>query len=188
MDDTSPLYVRMKQALSWIKHNKNILNKDIAERMGLTNVSFSRGMERIRHKPDDEFIIKFHQATDEVFSLNWLLYGEGEKFATNAQEPQLAPPSSVDFSSYINALLAKTDETIASLNREIASLHERLKEKDERLREKDERIAELSSLAEERLHRIAELNRIIDYSNASLSDYPFPLGAADKGKSKRKTT
>lgn len=184
----SSLYLRMKQAVNWLKHDKQMLQKEIAAKMGITDVAFSNGMKRLQKKLDEDFIIKFHQATDEVFSLNWLLYGDGEKFATKAQEPQLAPPSSVDFSSYINALLAKTDETIASLNREIASLHERLKEKNERLMEKDERIAELSSLAEERLHRIAELNRIIDSSNASLSDYPFPLGAADKGKSKRKTT
>jgi transcriptional regulator with XRE-family HTH domain len=75
-----------------------------------------------------------------------------------------------DFSSYINALLAKSDETIASLKRELAA-------KDEIIQTKDERIADLERLAEERLHRIAELRRIIDANN--IMDYPFPVGTAD---------
>jgi uncharacterized protein (DUF3084 family) len=78
----------------------------------------------------------------------------------------------VDFASYINALLAKSDETIASLKREIAA-------KDDVIQAKNERIATLEQLAEERLHRIAELRRYIDENNISMTDHPFPIGAAD---------
>ena len=77
-----------------------------------------------------------------------------------------------DFSSYINALLAKSDETIASLKRELAA-------KDDIIQAKDDRIADLAQLAEERLHRIAELRRVIDANNLSMSDYPFPMGVAE---------
>jgi hypothetical protein len=83
----------------------------------------------------------------------------------------------IDFSSYINALLAKSDETIASLKRELAS-------KDEIIAEKDARISDLTKLAEERLHRIAELRRVIDAGN--LSEFPFPIGSAEDSQSKRK--
>lgn len=81
-----------------------------------------------------------------------------------------AEPLQPDFSSYINALLAKSDETIASLKRELAA-------KDEIIQTKNERIADLERLAEERLHRIAELHRIIDAN--SMNGFPFPIGSAE---------
>ena len=167
----SPVYMRMKQAVTWLKQNKNLLQKDIAEKMGMTDVAFSNGMKRLQNKFDEEFIIKFQQATDEVFSLEWLMDGTGDKFASKTIPQQQQPaPTNVDFSSYINALIAKSDETIASLKRELAT-------KDEIIETKNQRINDLEKLAEERLHRIAELRRIIDAN--SMMDYPFPVGTAD---------
>jgi len=165
--------MRMKQAVQWLKQNKNMLQKDIASKMGMSEVAFSNGMKRIQMKWDEDFIISFHQATGEIFSLDWLLNGTGDKFAEKIkpQEQQPAAPS-LDTSSYLNALLAKTDETIASLKRELAT-------KDEIIAVKDERIADLAKLAEERLHRIAELRRIIDANNYSITGYPFAPGVAD---------
>ena len=176
----SPLHIRMKQAVQWLKQNKGMLQKDIAEKMGITEVAFSNGMKRIQTKWDEDFVIKFQQSTGEVFSLDWLLNGTGDKFAdkSKTQEPQPVT-TNVDFASYINALLAKSDETIASLKREIAA-------KDDIIQAKDERIADLAQLAEERLHRIAELRRYIDENNISMTDHPFPIGAADDAKQSRK--
>ena len=176
----SPLHIRMKQAVQWLKQNKGMLQKDIAEKMGITEVAFSNGMKRIQTKWDEDFVIKFQQSTGEVFSLDWLLNGTGDKFAdkSKTQEPQPVT-TNVDFASYINALLAKSDETIASLKREIAT-------KDDVIQAKNERIADLEKLAEERLHRIAELRRYIDENNISMTDHPFPIGAADDTKQSRK--
>ena len=172
----SPLHIRMKQAVQWLKQNKGMLQKDIAEKMGITEVAFSNGMKRIQIKWDEDFVIKFQQSTGEIFSLDWLLNGTGGKFAdkSKTQKPQPVT-TNVDFASYINALLAKSDETIASLKREIAA-------KDDVIQAKNERIATLEQLAEERLHRIAELRRYIDENNISMTDYPFPIGAADDTK------
>ena len=187
MPETSPLYLRMKQAIQWLKQNKQMLQKDIAAQMGITEVAFSNSMKRIQIKNDDDFVISFHQATDEMFSLDWLLNGTGDKFAdkSKAQEPQ-PDTANVDFASYINALLAKSDETIASLKRELSTKDDIIQEKDVRIKEKDERIADLEKLAEERLHRIAELRRYIDENNISMTDHPFPIGAADDAKQSRK--
>lgn len=85
-------------------------------------------------------------------------------------------PFRPDFSSYINALLAKSDETISSLKRELAA-------KDDIIQAKDDRIADLEKLAEERLHRITELRRVIDANN--MKDFPFPMGTADAGDKDR---
>lgn len=180
MDEIQPLYLRLKQAIEWLKANAQMKQMDIAQRMGMAEASFSRGLKRCAERVDDSFVIKFHQATGEVFSLDWLLNGTGDKFAdkSKTQEPQPVT-TNVDFASYINALLAKSDETIASLKREIAT-------KDDVIQAKNERIADLEKLAEERLHRIAELRRYIDENNISMTDYPFPIGAADDAKQSRK--
>ena len=176
----SPLHIRMKQAVQWLKQNKGMLQKDIAEKMGITEVAFSNGMKRIQTKWDEDFVIKFQQSTGEIFSLDWLLNGTGDKFAdkSKTQEPQPVT-TNMDFASYINALLAKSDETIASLKRELAA-------KDDVIQAKNERIATLEQLAEERLHRIAELRRYIDENNISMTDHPFPIGAADDTKQSHK--
>lgn len=180
MSETSPLYLRIKQAIQWLKQNKQMLQKDIAAQMGITEVAFSNSMKRVQIKNDDDFVISFHQATGELFSLDWLLNGTGDKFAdkSKTQEPQPVT-TNVDFASYINALLAKSDETIASLKRELLT-------KDDIIQEKDERIADLEKLAEERLHRIAELRRYIDENNISMTDHPFPIGAADDNKQRKR--
>jgi hypothetical protein len=169
----------MKQALQWLKQKRGLLNKDIAEKMGMTNVAFSNGMKRIQLRNDEDFVIKFYQATGEIFSLDWLLNGTGDKFASEEKPQEQKPqaPGNLDFSTYINALLAKTDETIASMKRELAA-------KDEIIQTKDDRIADLEKLADERLHRIAELRRIIDSTGIDIHGFPFPVGTAE-GKKKQ---
>lgn len=178
MSGKSALYIRMKQAVQWLKQNKQMLQKDIAAKMGITEVAFSNSMKRIQIKNDEDFIISFHQATDEIFSLEWLLNGTGDKFAQAQPKERQPSMGNVDFSSYINALLAKSDETIASLKRELSA-------KDEVIQAKDDRIATLEKLAEERLHRIAELRRFIDSHNLGLPDFPFSPGVAEGKKQKR---
>ena len=118
---------------------------------GKLNVNYMLGKSEyllLENVPDDE-ILKLNNPDREVM------------------EKRKAEPLQPDFSSYINALLAKSDETIASLKRELAA-------KDEIIQAKDDRIADLTKLAEERMHRISELRRIIDAHNISMTDYPFP--------------
>ena len=110
----------------------------------------------LKNVPDEEFI-------------------EGNNPDREVMAKRKAEPLQPDFSSYINALLAKSDETIASLKRELAA-------KDEIIQTKEDRIADLEKLSEERLHRIAELRRIIDANN--MMDYPFPVGTAE-GRDKK---
>ena len=121
---------------------------------GKLNVKYMLGKSEymlLENVPDEEFI-------------------EGNNPDREVMAKRKAEPLQPDFSIYINALLAKSDETIASLKRELAA-------KDEIIQTKEERIADLERLAEERLHRIAELRRIIDANN--IMDYPFPVGTAE---------
>lgn len=129
---------------------------------GKLNVNYMLGKSEymlLENVPDDE-ILKLNNPDREVM------------------EKRKAEPLQPDFSSYINALLAKSDETIASLKRELAA-------KDEIIQAKDDRIADLTKLAEERLHRIAELRRVIDAHNINMADYPFQVGVAENGSNRK---
>lgn len=71
------MYIRVKQALNWIKRNKDLLQKDVAKEMGMNEASFTRALARIRDKNDEYFVMKF-QSVFNFFSLDYLLTGEGE--------------------------------------------------------------------------------------------------------------
>ena len=129
---------------------------------GKLNVKYMLGKSEymlLKNVPDEEFIEGNNP--------------DREVIAKRKDEP-LQP----DFSSYINALLAKSDETIASLKRELAA-------KDDIIQAKDDRIADLTKLAEERMHRIAELRRVIDAHNINMTDYPFQVGVAENGSNRK---
>ena len=126
MPEISPIYMRMKQSVTWMKQNKSMLQKDIAEKMGMTDVSFSRGMERIKLKRDEDFIISFHQATERVFSLDWLLNGEGDMFSENneaAPQPSSSQPDS-DILELYARMIRKLDDTRIELQKEIAEVRQ----------------------------------------------------------------
>ena len=171
------LYVRVKQALTWLKRNKGILQKDIADKMGMAEASFTRGLARIKEKRDEGFVIKFHSAVSEYISIDYLLHGDGtltiEEGETTVHAPMEQIAGIPDMSSVMNSALAKSDEIIEQLK-------QRIKEKDKIIAEKDERIAELKD------HNRDLRQKLNKYENSDIDRYPFPVGAADGEK--RKTT
>lgn len=171
------------EAFKWLKaHRDNEgkgikYQKDLAAIIGVSEDTITRIM-RDQTEVTDDFLCKFNEAFDNVFNYQWLRGEEGEPMLA-ANKKEMPSESNIDFSSVMNALLAKSDETIASLKRELDA-------KDETIQSKDDRIADLTKLAEERLARIAELRRIIEANNINISAYPFPIGAAEGNKNKRK--
>lgn len=157
----SPVYIRMKQAVTWLKQNKNLLQKDIADKMGMSEVAFSNGMKRIQQKFDEDFIIKFHQATEEIFSLDWLLNGTFPKFTNELVKSKSIEPQPIDHSSLVNAALAAKDETIAAL-------HEQIQAKDELIAALRQQI----ELLQQQVHAAKD--------EELFKDFPFPNGIADK--------
>ena len=189
MAEKEGLHQRLRQAIVWLKQNKNMLQLDIAEKMSMTSVGLSRGLARCKEKNDEDFVIKFHQATDEIFSLEWLLYGTGEKFTADIKKAETAtavPASTpVDTSSAINAALAAQMESIELLKSEKATLLEaharELKVKDDLIRSLRDRLADKDRIIAEQKARLIDYRRIID-SHDSLPDYPFPIGTAEDNK------
>jgi len=164
---------RINQAYRWLIWLEEVDDKlSFAQRLGKERTNITNILNG-KLDASDKFCALILASFPGIFNRDWLLDGVGDMLVDKKEKP--TPPPSVDFSSYINALLAKSDETIASLKREIAA-------KDDIIQAKDERIADLAQLAEERQHRIAELRRYIDENNISMTDYPFPIGAADDTK------
>lgn len=145
----------------------------LAEMTGINAVTFTRIKNNEIKSVSVDTFNKLNAAFGNRYNLRWFQGDSEYMLLSDVPEKDYGKP---DFSSYINALLAKSDETIASLKRELDA-------KDEIIQAKNERISTLEQLAEERLHRIAELRRVIDSNN--MSDYMFPIGSADPPKQKR---
>lgn len=194
MAEKEGLHQRLKQAIVWLKQNKNILQLDIAKKMGMTTVGLSRGLARCKEKNDEDFVIKFHQATGEIFSLDWLLYGTGEKYTADIKKAEPAPAtpaSAIDSSSAVNAAIAAYVKLVEIAESKLADkekeMSDRLADKDTIIVEKQSRIADLErtiadkdAIIRARDARILELERRVAQFNADdLSKYPFAIGASE---------
>ena len=146
----------------------------LAEMTGINAVTFTRIKNNEIKSVSVDTFNKLNSAFNNRYNLRWFQGDSDYMLLADVPEREKGNP---DFSSYINALLAKSDETIASLKREIAT-------KDDIIKAKDKIIASLEQLAEERLHRIAELRHVIDSNN--MKEFPFPVGSAEDGKRKYK--
>lgn len=124
MEKLSPLRLRLKQAIEWLKANKEVQQKDIAKRMGMAEASFSRGLKRCDDKFDSEFVIKFHQATDEIFSLDWLLEGTGQMFADGSGNNNLRQSESTtsDILEIYAQRIRLVDDLRTTLKEELAEV------------------------------------------------------------------
>ena len=200
--ELNPIYLRLKQAIDWLKFNRHMMKQDIAAKMGMTGVSFSRGLARCKEKNDEDFVIKFHRATGEIFSLDWLLHGTGEKFTADSKKAEPAsviPTSAIDSSSAVNAALAAYAELTNRLKQEMA---DRLADKDTIIAEKqssieslertianlERTVADKDALIRARDSRILDLERRLAQSNADdLSKYPFAIGAAEDQSRQQQT-
>ena len=178
-------YLRLKKAIAYLKANESMLQQDIATRMGMTKVSFSRGLSRCKERKDENFIIQFHEATNEMFSLDWLLNGDGDKFADkNGKDSHSQSETVIDSSSAFNAAIAAHVRIIDTLEQQ---LRDKATEMDARLSDKDKIIAALEQSQKNKdaliasLHQhIASLERQISTIKTNKYQSPFPVGVADE--------
>jgi plasmid maintenance system antidote protein VapI len=166
-------------AFDYLKRNTDIkTQKELARRMGVTETTITRILRDYVDVTED-IITKLQTASGCIFNLQWLrgedpIHMLAEDVNNDMAANSLLPEGSrIDQSSLVNALLAAKDQLIEELQNKYKTME----------REKDARIAELNQLAEERLHRIAELRRVIDSHNINMSDYPFHMGVAEQNVS-----
>ena len=127
----------------------------------------------LRNVPDDEITNIQMRKSNPDYDVMQKRIKEMEKDIDKNLFPHNEPYT--DNSSLMNATISAQIETIANLKQTIADMKEQHKRE---LAEKDAHIADLTKLAEERLHRIAELRRVIDANQ--MSEFPFPVGVAEK--------
>ena len=168
------LYIRVKQALTWLKRNQGILQKDIADKMGMAEASFTRALARVKEKNDEDFVISFHSAVSEYISLEYLLEGEGELVCDNTKDAATnsftePTPRIPDMSSVFNSALAKADETIETLKTLNAALQRTVADKEEIIKARDAEIINLK-------------RQLAAATTGDLSRYPFTIGAAEDMK------
>ena len=167
------LYIRVRQALTWLKRNKGVLQKDVADKMGMAEASFTRGLARIKERRDEDFVIKFHSVVGEYISLEYLLNGTGELVAdNNAAKPAELAAGIPDMSSVFNAALAAKDETIASLHRELKTKDDLVESLRSQIAAKDDHIVTLKE-------QLVHLRLVVDEHGLSKTVFPFGAGAAE---------
>ena len=164
---------RFNEAYNELKW-RHVIEKqeDLAALLGTSRPNISAALKGNTTVLTLKFMNRFYEKFKNIFRKEWLLKGEGDMLVDAPKESQPV----IDQSSMVNASLSAY---IQLTNRLTDDLKKKEIEMQERLSEKDARIADLEKLAEERLHRIAELRRVIDARNLSMSDYPFPMGVAE---------
>ena len=168
-------------AFDYLKRNKGIkTQKQLAQLMGVSEDTITRILKD-RTEVTEDIITKLQTASGCIFNLQWLR-GEdathmlAQDLADDVGEvtPQQGMP---DPSSMVNALLAKSDETISALKSVIETKDEQIADLRRELEDKSDHIETLK-------HRCAELRRIIDAHNFNIDALPFPPGVADKTSQK----
>ena len=164
-------------AFDYLKRNKGIkTQKQLAQLMGVSEDTITRILKD-RTEVTEDIITKLQTASGCIFNLQWLR-GEdtthmlAQDLADDVDNvmPQQGMP---DPSSMVNALLAKSDETISALKSVIKTKDEQIADLRRELEDKRDHIETLK-------HRCAELRRIIDAHNFNIDALPFPPGVADK--------
>ena len=147
----------------------------------------------------DNLFKKICAAFPGVFNLDYLLTGKGylltaeedvkstEFENANHQMPTQPSATEIDSSSIMNAALAAQMQTIESLKSEKATLLEaharELQSKDDLIQSLRDQLAAKDQLIAEQKARLIDYRRIIDSHNG-ISDYPFPIGAAENNRDK----
>jgi plasmid maintenance system antidote protein VapI len=168
-------------AFDYLKRNKGIkTQKQLAQLMGVSEDTITRILKD-RTEVTEDIITKLQTASGCIFNLQWLrgedtIHMLAQDLADDVGEvtPQQGMP---DPSSKVNALLAKSDETISALKSVIETKDEQIADLRRELEDKQDHIETLK-------HRCAELRRIIDAHNFNIDALPFPPGVADKSSQK----
>ena len=157
---------------------------DFAVALKYSRVYISSALNGNEKNLTDKLFENICEAYPGVFNLHYLLTGDGdlltlEEEVQNEEHEKLYNPQPIDQSSLINATIAAKDEAIASLKRELRTKDDIIQSLRDQLAAKDQLIAEQKA-------RLIDYRRIIDSHNG-ISDYPFPIGAAEDRSRQQQT-
>jgi len=173
------------------REGKKLSQKEIAERIGVTEDTISRIM-RLHNQVTEDIITRLQTASGCIFNLQWL---RGESDVMLAADADKAPVANnlhesthIDQGSLMNATIAAQQTSIESLKREVAKTEESAKRE---LAAKEETISALRGQLATKDALIESLRQQVDDLRAALAlqqtkdnfgNYPFTPGVADEGR------
>ena len=173
------------------REGKKLSQKEIAERMGVTEDTISRIM-RLHNQVTEDIITRLQTASGCIFNLQWL---RGESDVMLAADADKAPAADnlhestrIDQGSLMNATIAAQQTSIESLKRELAKTEESAKRelaaKDETIESLKREAAIKDALIETLQQQVADLRAALaeQQKKDSLGNYPFTIGVADEGR------
>ena len=175
------------------REGKKLSQKEIADRMGVTEDTVSRIM-RLHNQVTEDIITRLQTASGCIFNLQWLR-GESDVMLAadvdNKPTPvadNLHESTHIDQGSLMNATIAAQQTSIESLKRELAKTEESAKRelaaKEETISALRGQLATKDTLIESLQQQVSDLRAALaeQQKKDSLGNYPFTIGAADEGK------
>ena len=174
------------------REGKKLSQKEIADRMGVTEDTVSRIM-RLHNQVTEDIITRLQTASGCIFNLQWL---RGESDVMLAADADKAPVAAdnlhesthIDQGSLMNATIAAQQTSIESLEREVAKTEESAKRelaaKEETISALRGQLATKDALIKPLQQQVADLRTVLaeQQKKDSLGNYPFTIGAADDPK------
>lgn len=174
------------------REGKKLSQKEIADRMGVTEDTVSRIM-RLHNQVTEDIITRLQTASGCIFNLQWLR-GESDVMLAadvdNKPTPvadNLHESTHIDQGSLMNATIAAQQTSIESLKREAAKTEESAKRelaaKDETISALRGQLAAKDTIIETLQQQVADLRAALaeQQKKDSFGNYPFTIGAADEG-------
>ena len=174
------------------REGKKLSQKEIANRMGVTEDTVSRIM-RLHNQVTEDIITRLQTASGCIFNLQWLrgesdvmLVADADKAPVAADNPHES--THIDQGSLMNATIAAQQTSIESLKRELAKTEESAKRE---LAAKDETISALrgqlstkDELVKSLQQQVADLRAALalQQTKDNFGNYPFTPGVADNGE------
>lgn len=173
------------------REGKKLSQKEIADRMGVTEDTVSRIM-RLHNQVTEDIITRLQTASGCIFNLQWL---RGESDVMLAADADKAPAADnlhesthIDQGSLMNATIAAQQTSIESLKREVAKTEESSKRelaaKDETIKSLKRESATKDALIESLQQQVADLRAALalQQTKDNFGNYPFTPGVADNGE------
>lgn len=170
MANNHPAGLRLKEALRWLKTNKNMEQKDVAITMGTSETTVSRNIRAaLDGRPNADFILKMSEATGVSFNLQYIVNGTGSLLAQQEKkEPTTANPATDNILELHAQMIRRVDDLRQELHQELSevqslrqSLHQELSEV-QKLRHQLADILTLSDLPRSNNHDIGIAAETLD--------------------------
>ena len=126
MANNHPAGLRLKEALRWLKTNKNMEQKDVAVTMGTSETTVSRNIRAaLDGRPNADFILKLSEATGVSFNLQYIVNGTGTLLAQQKEaEPTPASPATDNLLELHAQMIRRVDDLRQELHQELLAIRQ----------------------------------------------------------------